>query len=166
MANRLVSFVILAMLIFVPTSLRAQNSPPAPEVMNKLVRIVVQNGLELDVPSQFSNALGLSPRGQTFHCISLAVMGSDKTQSNLAIMSERDETVLVSKRQLNTLSMWRIQRDGKVLSALVAEMTSPLSITMRTPAEAQPEVNAVLKYWAVNSDLIMLRSGTEKRPKP
>jgi tetratricopeptide (TPR) repeat protein len=161
MANRLASLSILAALTFVPTSLQAQNlatnaaSPSSPltdDVMNKMLQLIDSQGTDRELIATVANTLGLSPTGKTWASRSVTLGDVATSFRGFYVSRGSDRDILVSMvRPLITVHAFRALRNGKVVTAFISDLKANKT-TMRTPKEAQHELDTELAFWAANVD--------------
>jgi tetratricopeptide (TPR) repeat protein len=141
------------------SGLAAQASPQAssspaflnPAILNKVLDLIATAGVDHDLSATFGNALGLSGTGQTWPYRGIAT----KVDGTHGVAINRGSTpdLVFTNISATTLSFYRAQRNGQVVSAGFFDKSTK-KLTMRTPTEAQADLNAELGYWTKNIDYV------------
>jgi hypothetical protein len=161
MANRLASLAVLVILTFVPNNLQAQNSAAntaapgsalPPKLMSKMLQLITLKGVDRDVAVPIANALGLSASGQTWPDRQVVVRTPPSTDKHGFMVNRgSDQDVVLYIRLPDNAHAFRAHRNGRVVTALILDLKTN-QITMRTPNEAQSELDSEIAYWTKNVD--------------
>ena len=131
------------------------NVPLPPELLSKMLRLIAAKGTDGNIPAKFVNALGMTATDQTWpdHQISAARNAADYTHG-FALSREADQDLVISQRLPSSIRAYRAHRDGKIVAALIYDMQKD-QITMRTPSEAQNELDTEFTFWAETVDRLI-----------
>ena len=163
--NRLVSLIVMAMLAFALTSLRAQSSatntaaPVAaltPELMNKMLRLIALKGTDKELNPKVAN----EPRLATpwlGRYVSANGIPSNSIHS-FEVSRGSDQDVVISVRSQTTkpptIRIFRVHRDGKVVKAAYSDIRTG-QVTILALDEAQKELDHEFAFWAEGVDRLI-----------
>ena len=129
--------------------------PLSPAVRDRVLDFIAGFGIDRDLPPIIANALGLSASGQTWpykEMDSEVDLGKSSGSRHIfAINRGAAPDLVIALRTGNAMLVFRTRRDGQVVTALSWD-TSAAGVVMRTPAEAQADLNAEFSYWTRNVD--------------
>ena len=129
--------------------------PLSPAVRDQVLDLIAGFGIDRDLPPIIANALGLSASGQTWpykEMDSEVDLGKSSGSRHIfAINRGAAPDLVIALRTGNAMLVFRTRRDGQVVTALSWD-TSAAGVVMRTPAEAQADLNAEFSYWTRNVD--------------
>jgi hypothetical protein len=158
MTIRLVSLTLLALLAFVPTGLRAQNSSMSPDLMSKMLQLIASKGTDREINKYIATALGLTSGGKGWPDRQIASRLSTDPQSathGFAVSRGSEQDVVLYKRDPDaSVRLFRARRDGKLVKAGFTTYQGT-QVTMRAPADAQKELETELAYWTANVDRLL-----------
>jgi hypothetical protein len=121
--------------------------PLTPEVLGKLLGLMVDKGLDNDVPPFIANALGLTGSGQTWPGRSLTAIDKEGTVRGFYVSRGADQDLLISYAPTHKIGRaYRARRDGTVIAAFMFDPDTR-QLTMLDPAEAQTSLDAELTIW-------------------
>jgi tetratricopeptide (TPR) repeat protein len=151
--------VLSACVLVFASALAAQVNPQAgsnlpfldPAALNKVLDLIATAGVDRDLSPTFANALGLSDTGQTWPYRGLEVRLD--SAHLVAINRGSAPDLLIGNASATTISFYRAQRNGQVVAAGSLDKATK-KLTMRTPTEAQADLNAEFGYWTKNIDTV------------
>jgi len=162
MISRLASLVVLMTLMLAPTSLQAQNSPLTPELMRRMLQVITLKGNDGNVGTGIANPLGLSATGQRWPWRRIGSNATDKLVHVFGVSRGPDQDIVVYVRRPTDLVIFRANRDGKAVTALISN-TQLTETTMLSPADAQEKLDFELRFWAKNIDAIETMPAPDQR---
>jgi hypothetical protein len=127
-----------------------------PELMDKIVRLLAQQGTDTELNSRFANALGLTLRGQTWpDRITTVKPDADSADDySIAINRGGDQDIVLYLRIPHAIHAFRAHRDGTVVKAFVSDPQG-IKIYMMSPERAQEELNEHIDFWAGSVDQLL-----------
>lgn len=133
----------------------------APQLLCKVLPYIASNGTDRELPPLFAGPLGFSASGATWSYRGIGVQDPDPEHVyGFAMGRGSDPDIMVSKRVPGRIHVFRASRDGKVIKALVFDLSTK-QVTMSDPAEAQVEFDVVWNFWANEIDDLTASAGTK-----
>ena len=131
----------------------AAQSPLTPEVMDKMLKYLVTDGVDRETAPLIANALGLSATGQAWSSrqAAMTVGGEVGISHSFSISRGSDQDLLVGHRLPGFLHSFRARRDGTVVAGIVIDLTT-YAVTVLDRDQAQPELDSELTLWADSID--------------
>jgi hypothetical protein len=118
MIDRLASLALLAMLALAPVNARAQSSPLTPEVLKKILQLMVSVGKDFESPAILATALGFTVAGQPWPNREIEAKESRPNFLHGFSETRGDEPdILITLRGLDSIRAFRAHRDGKIVRA-------------------------------------------------
>jgi hypothetical protein len=127
MTRRLVLAALIAVSLVSPGLAAAQPHPDAPapdrtlrpELLGRLLALIAEKGRDGDLPAAISTALGLVPTAQTWADRQFAVISDVNGEVHaVAVSRGTDQDLVFSSRGEVAITIFRVQRDGTVVSAV------------------------------------------------
>jgi hypothetical protein len=148
MIDRLASLALLAMLALAPVNARAQSSPLTPEVLKKILQLMVSVGKDFESPAILATALGFTVAGQPWPNREIEAKESRPNFLHGFSETRGDEPdILITLRGLDSIRAFRAHRDGKIVRAAVYDFNTRQIATI-DPIQAQKELDTELQFWA------------------
>ena len=110
-----------------------------------MVKLASTKGHDGKIGPRFATALGLTTAGPW---ADHEVVGGDVAiDYYIAVGASGDSNLVLYGRSAKAVSAFRLSRDGTLISAMNLDIATK-AITMRTPAEAQADLDAEAGFWA------------------
>lgn len=126
-------------------------------LMSRMMKLVSERGTDHDMPAIFANALGVSAADQTWEYREFSLKAglgkAGELLHGFSISRGGDKDLVLFRREGNTLLGFRANRDGLVVTAFTCDVSTG-KITMRSPDEAQADLNSELMFWDENEESI------------
>lgn len=157
-------FAVVLVLVFafgLPTfaTLPAASGPSVltSNLMSRMQKLVAEHGVDREMPPKFANALGVSDTGKIWSNREIAAKAGLGEAGELlhwfSVSRGGDKDLVLSRQRANTLLAFRANRDGSVVAAFTRDVSSG-RVTMRSPAEAQADLDSELMFWDQNEEPI------------
>jgi hypothetical protein len=140
----------------------AAQAKLTPELLAKILHYISVAAIDREAPAVVASALGLTAPGIKWADRQVAATHiADAASHSIAISRGTDQDLLLTKLQNGTLLVFRVQRDGALVSALTFDVPQQ-KLTMRIPAEAQADLTAEYAYWTEAIDEVMADAVAKK----
>jgi hypothetical protein len=159
--SRFALSALLAISPFAVTLAKAQTaaaagpaSAPAlpPAVLARLLKLMAVSGVDSEMPASIATALGVTTAGPSWPDRQLAVESSASGSVHALTMGRGDDMALMlSARGPAAISVYRIRRDGVVVSG-VDYFLQTKQVTPLTPAQVEAGFAAERSFWMANID--------------
>jgi hypothetical protein len=157
---RAVTAATLFLLVTALTPISAQDptvkagAVVTPELFQKMLQLVTDQGTNREMPTSYAAALGLALPQQKWAYRGIIGSSDDEHQHsfNIGLKSSREIAIVI--RDLKSIRASRVDSSGKVLSAVEIDLVSG-DYTRREAADAQKEVNAEIDLWSSKVDTLL-----------
>jgi len=145
--------VAVLFLLGLPLKASSQSEPNLtsllrPQLLIEMHELAASQGADDELESKLASALGFCDDGQKWlnRQVTVKLAPSDALHT-FAIDRGEGQDFLVSIHSSNELQAYRVHRDGKVAAALALEIPTS-KITLRSPSDAQADLNSEMAVWA------------------
>ena len=154
--RRLTAIIAVALVLTAPliaSSPAAQTTLPNRAATALTPDVLGKRGHDRETPAIISNALGLTATNQTWPSREVAAL-DDRPHylHGFAINRGDDRDIAFSIRSPNSIRAFRVHRDGQLVSALVEDLRTG-QVTVRSPAEAQADLDIELAFWVAGVNI-------------
>ena len=122
-------------------------SPLSPALLNKVLDLIARKGIDREQAPLLANALGFAEAGQTWPYRQAVIIDSSNFDHGFAIGRNSGKDIVLVRRDMTSLYVFRVHRDGSVIIALIVNLQSH-QITVRAPTDAQNDLNGEIAFWA------------------
>jgi hypothetical protein len=148
MANRLASLAVLAILIFVPTGLRAQGSVLTADQQKKIAALLATYGKDVALRSAVTAALGVSKGDEVLTLRQLTA--TETTHLLHAYIPLPSGGVLIGLFDQATYWNYRLDEHLKLIAAVSKQVGQPPVVIPMS--DAQDKIQIELSYWTAVAD--------------
>jgi hypothetical protein len=163
--SRFALLAVTAIATITPSVLWAQDArpspgataqPPAPalnpKILAKLLDLISTYGVNTQMPGPITDAMGVTTGAQTWPVRQFAVQANATGVVHaIAIGPGTDPVILVSMRGPAAISIFRVRRDGTLVSG-VDYFVQTRQTTALTPAQAVAGFGDECAFWATHMD--------------
>jgi hypothetical protein len=131
-----------------PTPVRLASDPALnPTVLQKVLAMMVDKGVDRELLATVANPLGLTATGQTWASRSLTFKQNDGVLHGFYISRGSEQDLVISDAiPGKSMYVYRAHRDGTASAAIVMDLQTR-AVTTRDPSEAQQSLNAEWALW-------------------
>lgn len=164
-------WVAMLLILNIPLTTLALTAPDhktgselTPELRQKILKLIEKRGDDGEIPARFANALGVSSTGKPWpnHHANAIDTNKPDTVHIFSVSRINDQDVVLTKRFPDGLNAYRVNQDGKVVTALSYKLQTK-ELTMRIPVEAQSDLDVEIVFWKDTVDELI--SGLKNKHK-